>query len=82
MAAVASLRPKHFKPVIGLECGLTDPTCGLIMGKTAEILAQEFGITRGEQDTLRCDRTSAPPMPRNDWRRRSRQFTPAGSSTR
>jgi len=21
MAAVASLRPKHFKPVIGLECG-------------------------------------------------------------
>jgi len=48
--AVATLRPRHFRPVAALECGLTDPTCGLIMGKTAEILAQEFGISRREQD--------------------------------
>jgi acetyl-CoA C-acetyltransferase/acetyl-CoA acyltransferase len=48
--AVATLRPRHFKPVIALECGLTDPTCGLIMGKTAEILASEWNITRREQD--------------------------------
>lgn len=49
-AAVARLRPRHFRPVAALECGLTDPTCGLIMGKTAEILAHEFGISRQEQD--------------------------------
>src|SRR5438552_7770740 len=49
-AAVATLRPRHFKPIAALECGLSDPTCGLIMGKTAEILAQEFGISRREQD--------------------------------
>ena len=48
--AVATLRPRHFKPVAALECGLTDPTCGMIMGKTAEILAQEFGVSRREQD--------------------------------
>ena len=30
--------------------GLTDPTCGLIMGRTAELLAREFGITREEAD--------------------------------
>jgi acetyl-CoA C-acetyltransferase/acetyl-CoA acyltransferase len=48
--AVATLRPRHFRPVAALECGLTDPTCGLIMGKTAEILAHEFGISRREQD--------------------------------
>jgi acetyl-CoA C-acetyltransferase/acetyl-CoA acyltransferase len=50
LGAVASFRPRHFKPIAALECGLTDPTCGLIMGRTAEILASEFGITRREQD--------------------------------
>jgi len=49
-AAAMALRPRHFRPVIGLELGLTDPTCGMIMGKTAERLASEFGITRREQD--------------------------------
>jgi acetyl-CoA C-acetyltransferase/acetyl-CoA acyltransferase len=49
-AAVATLRPRHFRPVAALECGLTDPTCGLNMGATAEILAHEFGITRRQQD--------------------------------
>ncbi len=44
------LRPAMFKPVVGLELGLTDPTCGLNMGQTAEILAQEFGIDRHAQD--------------------------------
>jgi acetyl-CoA acetyltransferase family protein len=48
--AVAHLRPRHFKPIAGLELGLTDPTCGMIMGKTAEVLVQEFGISRREQD--------------------------------
>lgn len=49
-AAALAFRPRHFRPVIGLELGLTDPTCGMIMGKTAERLASEFGITRREQD--------------------------------
>ena len=50
LAAISKIRPRHFKPVAGLELGLTDPTCGMIMGKTAEVLAHEFGITRREQD--------------------------------
>ena len=48
--AVATLRPRHFKPIAGLELGLTDPTVNMIMGKTAEVLVQEFGISRREQD--------------------------------
>ena len=48
--AMATLRPRHFKPIAGLEVGLTDPTCDMIMGKTAELLASEFNISRREQD--------------------------------
>jgi acetyl-CoA C-acetyltransferase/acetyl-CoA acyltransferase len=44
------VRPSLFKPVPALELGLTDPTCGLNMGQTAEVLAKEFGIGRAEQD--------------------------------
>jgi acetyl-CoA acetyltransferase family protein len=43
-------RPRHIKPIIGLMQGLTDPVSGLVMGTTAEILAQDFGISREEQD--------------------------------
>jgi acetyl-CoA acetyltransferase family protein len=50
VAAATALRPRHFRPVAGLELGLTDPTCDMIMGKTAELLAQEWGISRLEQD--------------------------------
>jgi acetyl-CoA acetyltransferase family protein len=50
IAAVARFRPRHFKPVSGLELGLTDPTCGMIMSKTAEVLAHEFAISRAAQD--------------------------------
>src|SRR3954447_20059211 len=50
LGTVLRFRPRHFKPVIGLELGLTDPVSGLIMGKTAERVAQDFGITRQEQD--------------------------------
>jgi len=32
--------------------GLTDPVSGLIMGNTAEVLAQDFGISRTEQDAF------------------------------
>jgi len=44
------LRPHDFIPKIGLLQGLTDPTCGLNMGQTAEVLARELGISREEQD--------------------------------
>jgi acetyl-CoA C-acetyltransferase/acetyl-CoA acyltransferase len=43
-------RPRHFRPVRAIQLGLTDPVSGLIMGATAELLAEEFGITRQEQD--------------------------------
>jgi acetyl-CoA acetyltransferase family protein len=49
-AAATALRPRHFKPIAALEKGLTDPTCDMIMGKTAEILAHEFGVSRKDQD--------------------------------
>jgi acetyl-CoA C-acetyltransferase/acetyl-CoA acyltransferase len=52
LAAMASFRPRHFKPVPALQLGLTDPVSGLIMGATAEVLAQEFNVTRQEQDAF------------------------------
>jgi acetyl-CoA C-acetyltransferase/acetyl-CoA acyltransferase len=45
-------RPRHFRPVAGIKLGLTDPVSGLMMGETAEVLADEFGISREEQDAF------------------------------
>ena len=50
LAVLASLRPGHLKPVIALLLGLTDQVTGLSMGKTAEIIANRFGITRQDMD--------------------------------
>jgi acetyl-CoA C-acetyltransferase/acetyl-CoA acyltransferase len=50
LAALASFRPRHFAPVIGLKQGLTDPLVDMIMGQNGEVLAHEFGITRLAQD--------------------------------
>ncbi|MCX2723969.1 acetyl-CoA C-acetyltransferase [Roseibium salinum] len=47
---LADIRPDFFKPVIGLERGLTDPITDLNMGQTAEILAHRFGISREAAD--------------------------------
>lgn len=47
---ISQLRPGHFKPIIGLICGLTDPINGLGMGQTAEIIAHRFGISREQMD--------------------------------
>lgn len=52
IAAFARMRPADLKPEWGILKGLTDPTCGLNMGQTAEVLAREFGISRGEQDAF------------------------------
>jgi acetyl-CoA C-acetyltransferase len=47
---VGKLRGAHFKPVIGLLRGLTDPVVGLSMGQTAENLAYRFNISREQMD--------------------------------
>ncbi|MGZ5989569.1 MAG: acetyl-CoA C-acetyltransferase [Rhizomicrobium sp.] len=47
----SQLRPSmFFKPVIGLERGLTDPVVEINMGQTAEILAHFFHISRRDAD--------------------------------
>lgn len=50
--ALFGFRPGFLKPIVGLMSGLTDPVSGLLMGNTAEVLAQDFGISREEQDTF------------------------------
>src|SRR5262249_53724374 len=37
LGLLGKVRPSLFQPVAALELGLTDPTCGLNMGQTAEI---------------------------------------------
>ena len=50
LSLFTQIKGKFFKPIIGLQMGLTDGYCGLNMGQTAEILAREFKISRQEQD--------------------------------
>ena len=50
LAALAKTRPAYFKPIIGLERGLTDPITELNMGQTAEVVGHLFGITREQSD--------------------------------
>jgi acetyl-CoA C-acetyltransferase len=50
LSAVLALRPAFFKPVIGLERGLTDPITDLNMGQTAELVGHLFHITRRQAD--------------------------------
>jgi len=52
LKVLSAFRPVHFKPVVGLLLGLTDPVCGLNMGQTAEVLARDFGLSREEQDAF------------------------------
>lgn len=53
--AIAGLRPEFFKPVVGLERGLTDPITTLNMGQTAEVLAHRFNISRRSADEYAND---------------------------
>jgi acetyl-CoA C-acetyltransferase/acetyl-CoA acyltransferase len=50
LRTLLKFRPRHFRPVVSLKLGLTDPVSGLMMGETAEVLAEEFRISRREQD--------------------------------
>ncbi|MER0237261.1 acetyl-CoA C-acetyltransferase [Fulvimarina sp. MAC8] len=52
LKAVGGLKADYFKPVIGLERGLTDPITELNMGQTAEILAHLFDVSRRDADTF------------------------------
>ena len=53
--SIANFRPADFSPVAGLRLGLSDPVSGLNMGQTAEVLANEFEISREEQDAFAND---------------------------
>src|SRR5450756_3239611 len=55
VAALAKARPAYFKPVIGLERGLTDPITELNMGQTAEVVGHLFGITRAQSDAYAAE---------------------------
>ncbi len=48
-------RLRHGEFVDSIWEGLTDPVCGQLMGRTAETLAEEFGISRIEQDRFAID---------------------------
>ncbi len=50
LKSMLKFRPRHFTPLPAAKVGLTDPVCGLMMGETAEVLADDFGITREDQD--------------------------------
>lgn len=50
LGVLAQFRPKHFAPQAALQLALTDPTCGLNMGQTAEVVAKKFAISRKRQD--------------------------------
>lgn len=52
LAALSKFRLGFLSPVIGVQKGLTDPICNLNMGETAELLANEFRVTREEQDAF------------------------------
>jgi acetyl-CoA C-acetyltransferase len=55
LAAIAKARPAYFKPVIGLERGLTDPIVELNMGQTAELVAHLFHISRQQADAYAAE---------------------------
>ena len=50
LGVLLGFRPSFFKPVIGLERGLTDPITDLNMGQTAELVAHLFHVSRRQAD--------------------------------
>lgn len=52
LRTLLKFRPSFLKPVISLLKGLTDPVVCLNMGETAEILADQFKISRHEMDVF------------------------------
>lgn len=52
LKTILQFRPYFLQPDVALMKGLTDPTVGLNMGQTAEVLATEFNITREAMDAF------------------------------
>lgn len=52
MSVLVQFKPHFLRPIISLLVGLTDSVVGLSMGKTAEILAYRFGISRDDMDAF------------------------------
>ena len=50
-----SFRPRFLIPRNALKEALTDPLTGLIMGESAELLAQKFAVSRVDQDRFACE---------------------------
>ncbi len=50
LRALAAFRPSALRPRIAIVEGLTDPTTGLMMGDTAELVARDFGVDRAAMD--------------------------------
>jgi acetyl-CoA C-acetyltransferase len=50
LLVLIKFRPSLLKPIIGLLCGLTDPTVNMSMGQTAEKIAHRFNISRAAMD--------------------------------
>ena len=55
MARAEGCGRRYFKPIIGLERGLTDPITELNMGQTAEVVGHLFGITRAQSDAYAAE---------------------------
>ena len=55
LSALASFRPSFLAPRVALMEGLTDPISGLIMGRTTELIARDFGVTREESDAYAAE---------------------------
>ena len=50
LQTIAKFRPSLLKPIIGLLCGLTDPTVDMSMGQTAEKIAHRLDVSRHAMD--------------------------------
>ncbi len=52
LSVLMQLRPAYWQPIIALIRGLRDPLYGINMGQTAEILANQFDISRQAMDVF------------------------------
>lgn len=77
LRAFAGFRPSDLAPVVGIRKGLTDPVSGLNMGRTAEVLAREFGISRRAQDAFALESHRKAVAARDDL---SREIVPVPAS--
>ncbi len=83
LATLARFRPRFLAPRVALMEGLVDPVSGMIMGKTAELLAREFGISRAEADAFACEshRRAKAARAAGHFQREIAPVLPLGTST-